>query len=346
MSAEDPLLYVNKPYSLTLKGPITVHYLDGQVLHGEILAQDSLNVFLKVEGIPHLIPRQQIRYITGAPGQIPEEETGPVVIVEAPVESAPPVPATPAEPELEPPVTPTAAEPEPVPSIPVEPEPVPSIPVEPEPQVAQFVEEEELLPDTPDEDTSGTVVLPSITDQMLQVGAETSIDPPSFDELEDMGRTFVFPSASTPSTPLTETTERPVLPQSGTSAASPNLADLFETTSEMDGEATFILGAKAQAAVSAHLVCTSGPHAGEVLQLKPGITTIGRSSDNSFALSKDKEVSRRHAIIAYEANKFVIQDQNSLNRTFVNNEEVKEPRPLADGDFILIGISTLKFQEK
>ncbi|MFN8453861.1 MAG: FHA domain-containing protein [Anaerolineae bacterium] len=326
MSAEDPILNINKPYTLTLKGSITVHYLDGQVLNGEILAQDAFNIFLKVEDVPHLIPRQQIRYITGAAGQMPEEETGPLVIVETLPEPAPPPPPAPPEPE-------------PLPS-------PPPVPAEPEPQVAQFVEEEDLAPVIPNEDSSGTVVLPTITDQMLQAGSETSVSQTLLEEAEDMGRTLVFPPAITPDVPLTDTTERTGLPQSSVAPASTNLADLFDTTSELDGEATFIIGAKAAATVSAHLVCTSGPHAGEVLQLKPGLTTIGRSSDNSFALSKDKEVSRRHAIIAYEANKFVIQDQNSLNHTFVNNEEVKEPRPLADGDLILIGVSTLKFQER
>lgn len=322
MSAEDPMLYVNKPYSLTLKGPITVHYLDGQVLHGEILAQDSLNIFLKVEGIPHLIPRQQIRYITGAAGQLPEEDTGPVVIVETAPEPAPQISPVPLEPESAP--------------------PEPSTPIIPEPRVAQFVEEE-VFPPAGDEDSSGTIVLPKIPDQLAQLGAEINTPLPLVQELEDIGQTLVFPPAIA-SEPFIDTTERTGLPETPPPGAT-NLADLFETTSELDGEATFVIGAKTPAAVSAHLVCTSGPHAGEVLQLKPGITTIGRSSDNSLALSKDKEVSRRHAIIAYEANKFVIQDQNSLNHTFVNNEEVKEPRPLADGDFILIGVSTLKFQE-
>ncbi len=313
MSAEDPVLYVNKPYSLTLTGPITVHYLDGQALHGEILAQDALNIFLKVEGVPHLIPRQQIRYITGAPGQLPVEETSPAVSLAAPPEPAPP--------------------------------PVPT-PAKPEPQVAHFVEEEEIPFAPAKEDSSGTVVLPMITEEMVtQAGSETSVSIPPLEEPEDMGRTLVFPPTPAAAPSLGETTERTGPPEPGATAVSTNLADLFETTAELDGEATFIIGTKTQSPVSAHLICTSGPHAGEVLQLKPGLTTIGRSSDNSFALSKDKEVSRRHAIIAYEANKFVIQDQNSLNHTFVNNEEIKEPRPLADGDLILIGVSTLKFQE-
>ena len=44
--------------------------------------------------------------------------------------------------------------------------------------------------------------------------------------------------------------------------------------------------------------------------------------------------------------KFVVQDQNSLNGTFLNDQLIKGPHLLTNGDIILIGISTLKFQER
>jgi len=34
---------------------VTVHYLDGQTLEGEIAAQDDLNIWLKVGDTPYLI---------------------------------------------------------------------------------------------------------------------------------------------------------------------------------------------------------------------------------------------------------------------------------------------------
>ncbi|MBI1881106.1 MAG: hypothetical protein HYR94_23250, partial [Chloroflexi bacterium] len=68
MSAEADLPYSKKPFLLTLKGRITVHYMDGQTIEGELAAQDDLNIWLTVDGTPHLISRNQIRYIKGAPG--------------------------------------------------------------------------------------------------------------------------------------------------------------------------------------------------------------------------------------------------------------------------------------
>jgi pSer/pThr/pTyr-binding forkhead associated (FHA) protein len=59
----------------------------------------------------------------------------------------------------------------------------------------------------------------------------------------------------------------------------------------------------------------------------------------------DKEISRRHALIKLEAGKFVIQDQNSLNGTYVNSERVDAPRILQDGDVIFVGVSDLKYEE-
>jgi hypothetical protein len=211
---------------------------------------------------------------------------------------------------------------------------------EPAPAPAQFVEEIEFPP--PDE--GGTLVIPpglvNLSPDVDQTGVHTSLT----NEAADVGATLVLP----PEADLTaETAETGALPSSYQTAAA--AADLGETevlpSLEMDEDVTFVLNRLEGEEISAHLICTTGPHAGEVLKLKPGVTTIGRSSENSFPLAKDKEASRRHALIVYEASKFVLQDQNSLNGTFVNDQLIKEPYPLQDGDIILIGVSTLKFQE-
>jgi sRNA-binding regulator protein Hfq len=97
---------------------------------------------------------------------------------------------------------------------------------------------------------------------------------------------------------------------------------------------------------SAYLDCTSGPHAGEMFPLKSGITTIGRANDNVLPLSNDKEISRRHSRIMYEAGSFIVEDQGSLNGTFVNDGRIESPHYLEDGDVIFVGISTLVFREK
>jgi pSer/pThr/pTyr-binding forkhead associated (FHA) protein len=41
----------------------------------------------------------------------------------------------------------------------------------------------------------------------------------------------------------------------------------------------------------------------------------------------------------------VVQDQNSLNGTFVNDEQISGPRYLQNGDEVLVGLSLLKYQQ-
>jgi diguanylate cyclase (GGDEF)-like protein len=56
----------------------------------------------------------------------------------------------------------------------------------------------------------------------------------------------------------------------------------------------------------------------------------------------DHGISREHCRIFSESNHFIIQDLNSHNGTFVNNNRVKSGI-LRDGDKIQIGLTTLKF---
>jgi hypothetical protein len=309
MSADADVLYSRKPFLLTLRGVVTVQFLDGQTLEGEIAAQDDLNIWLKVGDTPYLISRNQIRYIKGSPDQPIEPETAQEVPAAAP---------------------PSLLDTSPGVSQPAEVEPV--VPA------AHFVEEIEIPP--VEEDTGGTLIIPTgITSSPLSV-EQTEVHKP-VEEISDVGTTLVL----APETESPLESEEVHFP--GDMEVTP--ADLGETellpTLEDNEDVTFVLKQKSADEISAHLICTAGPHAGEVLKLKPGIVTIGRASDNALPLSKDKEVSRRHALIVYEANNFVLQDQNSLNGTFVNDQLIKEPRPLQDGDIILIGVSTLKFQE-
>ena len=120
---------------------------------------------------------------------------------------------------------------------------------------------------------------------------------------------------------------------------------LSGTTKDADDDGTIIIEGLEEPQLSATLTCIGGPHAGEVLQLTSGITTMGRSSDNVLALSNDKEISRHHAIVLQESGKFVVQDQNSLNGTFVNDEPITAPHYLQHGDVILVGLSSLKYEE-
>lgn len=317
MSAEDNLLYSKKPFLLTLKGRITVSFMDGQTLEGEIAAQDELNIWLTIDDTPHLISRSQIRTIKGTPGQQIEPETTRDIPFEA---------------KALPFKTPPASLPEP----------------EPITEVAQFVAETEAVP--LDADSGGTMIIAPAAAQILLDEEKTDIPVPVIDELADTGMTVILSHEAETTSEMSETKEHQGGSSTSESIAGSSPASTAEAelppAAETDDESTFVLDHQDESAISAHLVCTTGPHAGEVLKLKHGITTLGRSSESTFPLPKDKEASRRHALIVYEASKFVIQDQNSLNGTFVNDELVKDPRLLEDGDIILIGISTLKFQER
>ncbi len=72
--------------------------------------------------------------------------------------------------------------------------------------------------------------------------------------------------------------------------------------------------------------------------------TIGRSSDNSLALS-DPKVSRRHAEIRMIATgRYRLSDLGSGNGTWLNGQRLMVPRDLQNGDVIQIGATRLRFE--
>jgi pSer/pThr/pTyr-binding forkhead associated (FHA) protein len=68
-----------------------------------------------------------------------------------------------------------------------------------------------------------------------------------------------------------------------------------------------------------------------------GLFSMGRRETNDLRLA-GSEVSRDHAEIVVEGERFVIRDKNSRYGTFVNGETVAEG-PLAHGDRIRLGRS-------
>ena len=69
--------------------------------------------------------------------------------------------------------------------------------------------------------------------------------------------------------------------------------------------------------------------------------TIGRSPECDVFLD-DVTVSRRHAVLIHDGPRFVLQDQGSLNGTFLNRSRI-ESAELADGDEVQIGKYRLTF---
>ena len=75
--------------------------------------------------------------------------------------------------------------------------------------------------------------------------------------------------------------------------------------------------------------------------LTRGAITIGRLPDNSIQID-NPAVSGHHAKLYWSAGDFVIEDNDSLNGTFVNDERIQK-HVLKDNDRILIGKHTLYF---
>lgn len=89
------------------------------------------------------------------------------------------------------------------------------------------------------------------------------------------------------------------------------------------------------------VVRSGGGLAGEVFPADRERTTIGRSPDCDVFLD-DVTVSRRHAILVHSESRFLLQDQGSLNGTFLNRSRI-ESAELADGDEVQIGKYRLTF---
>jgi pSer/pThr/pTyr-binding forkhead associated (FHA) protein len=71
---------------------------------------------------------------------------------------------------------------------------------------------------------------------------------------------------------------------------------------------------------------------------------IGRAVDNDIVITS-KRVSREHARIRKEGRKWVLEDCNSANGTFLNGDRILAPAELRDGDRISIGGIILTYHD-
>ena len=92
------------------------------------------------------------------------------------------------------------------------------------------------------------------------------------------------------------------------------------------------------------VVRSGGGRQGEHFVPRGERTTIGRSPACDIFLD-DVTVSRNHAVLVAEGDRFVIEDQGSLNGTYVNRRRV-ESSELEDGDELQIGKYRLTFLSK
>ena len=92
------------------------------------------------------------------------------------------------------------------------------------------------------------------------------------------------------------------------------------------------------------VVRSGGGRSGETFVPQNERTTIGRSPDCAIFLD-DVTVSRKHAVLAERDGHWFIEDQGSLNGTFVNRHRV-ESAELSDGDELQIGKYRLTFLQR
>jgi hypothetical protein len=77
-------------------------------------------------------------------------------------------------------------------------------------------------------------------------------------------------------------------------------------------------------------------HTGQVFALPRTPLTIGRGEENTIVLA-DPAASDQHAMIYWQAGRYVIQDMGSAGGTYVNERRISGPQPLRDGYVVRTG---------
>ena len=86
-----------------------------------------------------------------------------------------------------------------------------------------------------------------------------------------------------------------------------------------------------------HLLTNLLHDTSQMLLQPQNVWTIGRHRGAALSLS-DRKLSRRHAVILYDADQgFHLIDLNSMNGSYVNGEQVQQRHLLHDGDRVCLG---------
>lgn len=84
------------------------------------------------------------------------------------------------------------------------------------------------------------------------------------------------------------------------------------------------------------LVVRQGPVPGQIYELTKNEVSIGRDISNDFVIS-DAEVSRKHALLTLEGDRYKIEDLNSTNGTYIDGQRLIGPHIMAIGEIIMFG---------
>ena len=97
----------------------------------------------------------------------------------------------------------------------------------------------------------------------------------------------------------------------------------------------------------AFLQVIDGPHISAKYEVAQSTNVIGRHPDCQIVLEVGA-VSRKHAQILYQEDKFLLEDLLSRNHTFLNDNVIFEKGPvdLNDGDSVRICDVTFRFSRR
>jgi hypothetical protein len=93
----------------------------------------------------------------------------------------------------------------------------------------------------------------------------------------------------------------------------------------------------------AYLVVITETGQREVHRVERSSIILGRGADSDLVLTNPR-VSRRHARLTWDGERFLIADLGSKNGTCINGAPVAELAPIADGDTLELADSRLHFQ--
>lgn len=84
------------------------------------------------------------------------------------------------------------------------------------------------------------------------------------------------------------------------------------------------------------LVVRQGPIPGQIFELNKSEVTIGRDISNDFVIN-DAEVSRKHARLTLEGERYKIEDLSSTNGTYIDGQRLIGLHVLSVGEIIMFG---------
>lgn len=126
----------------------------------------------------------------------------------------------------------------------------------------------------------------------------------------------------------------------------PSAVEEWTAQEEDDKTVSFgFFGMNLEEPVTGWLVCMSGDEKGKDFRLHSGKNFIGRSASMDVMLIDDKTIAReKHCSVIYDpkGNSFYLASESG-NVVSLNQELIKEPTKLTEGDEIIIGETVLRF---